>query len=96
MFDANLRFFFGTAKENLKKNEKWGICSPFLILNAMQKRICWWFFRKIAVSSRYKNKDEYKKMQINAMSKDFSWNLSAQNYIKVYTDVLNQLQNKQH
>ena len=44
----------------------------------------------------YKNKDEYKKMQINAMSKDFSWNLSAQNYIKVYNEILNKFENKQH
>ena len=42
----------------------------------------------------YKNTEEYKKMQINAMSKDFSWNLSAKNYIKVYTDVLNRFINK--
>jgi starch synthase len=37
----------------------------------------------------YNDKDTWRKMQVTAMSKDFSWRTSAENYIQLYKKALN-------
>lgn len=36
----------------------------------------------------YKNQDIWKKLQLNAMSKDFSWEVSAKEYVAVYEELV--------
>lgn len=43
----------------------------------------------IRAFSAYKNKKTWRKMQVNAMSQDFSWATSAQKYLDLYTQLVN-------
>jgi starch synthase len=43
---------------------------------------------KRAVDVYHKEPKKFKKMQITAMKKDFSWNNSAKKYLKLYKNLL--------
>jgi starch synthase len=35
----------------------------------------------------FQNKEQWKKLQLNAMGKDFSWDVSAKDYIAIYKKI---------
>ncbi|MCT7950699.1 glycogen synthase GlgA [Ancylothrix sp. C2] len=46
------------------------------------------FTSMVRATEAYRFKDEWKKLQIRAMNQDFSWTNSAQEYVKMYYDLL--------
>jgi len=76
----------GLADTVEQYNEKTGDGSGFLFdaltPGAIYDTVGW------AVWAYYNKKDHIKKMQIHGMKKNFSWDISAKNYVGIYSDAL--------
>ena len=50
----------------------------------------YWMYKKIEEAYRYYNEypEDFKKIQLNGMKKDFSWDYAARKYIELYESMI--------